>query len=421
MIDLLLIHPPHRMSISGLTLPTLSAFLKSKGYKVVYDEHTDSYESIVRQISFLKPRYIGISVPYTFFAPNAINLIKVLKKHFDIPIVVGGSHVSICPEDFKDADYVCQGYGEKYLLGLLQGVDNGVGVNLDDIPTVFSKDNVKIRVDGFRYLRYMSSRGCVFDCSFCSNKLLSNGKVIYRDIDKVVKDFIFYKKVKKISRIVFNDETFTLNKDRAIRLCEGIKDIGISWWCQTRSNLVDDELADVMKHSGCIGISFGVESGDSKVLKDCSKGISLKSVINGISILHSYGIKVYGGFIIGFPSDTKSSIYNTLGFAISSSLDYAGFGLMMPFPGTKVREQAIKDGGFMVDDYSQYYSSRVLYIPTGLEGVDVRRFQLYCQGRFLLSSLRRFYNGSIGTLCQEGWKPKVSLVRKIMYGVSHEF
>jgi len=417
MIDLLLVHPPHKMSISGLTLPTLSEFLISKGFKVVYNEHTFSYDSIVRQVKFFKPRFIGISVPYTFFAPNAIELIGILKKCFDIPVVVGGSHVTICPEDFKDADFVCKGYGERYLLNLLQGVNNGTGINLNDIPTVYSEDNIKTRVNGLRYMRYMSSRGCVFDCSFCSNKLLSNGKVIYRDIDRVVSDFVFYKNIKKVDRIVFNDETFTLNRDRAIRLCEGIKDLNIHWWCQTRSNLVDDELAGVMKKAGCEGVSFGVESGDERVLMDCSKGVDLESVNNGIDVFHNNDIDVYGGFIIGFPSDTKESINNTLDFAINSELDYAGFGLMMPFPGTKVREQALKDGGFMIDDYGQYFSSRVLYIPSGLAGVDLRRFQLHCQGKFLLSSFNRFYNGSFGSLNQKGWKSKANFVRKLIYGI----
>jgi len=194
-------------------------------------------------------------------------------------------------------------------------------------------------------------------------------------------------------------------------------DMGLHWWCQTRANLIDDELAALMVKAGCEGISFGVESGDEDVLRDSDKAVTLDDIRHGVRVCHNAGLPVYGGFIIGHPSDTVCSVVNSMLFSVSSGLDYAGFGLMMPFPGTRVREQALLDGGIVCDDWARYYAGEVLYVPPGLRGVDVRCLPWRAHGRFLWSSGHRLFLGLQGYCRMSGWRSKADFVRRLCYGL----
>lgn len=414
-IDLLLVHPPHPKGMCGLTLPTLQQYLCSKGFSVVALERNKTHLDIEKAITEYKPRFVGISVPYSFYAVSALQLLRSLKSKYHIPIIVGGAHVTICPNDFKEADYICIGYGENYLLNLLSSKQPIPGLDMNDLPTIICNDK-NLLCNGLYYNRYIGSRGCVFNCSFCSNNILSNGRIHHRDVDKVIDDLILLKS-KGFNRIVFHDEVFTINKKRVKQLCQGILDnnLDIHWWCQTRANLLDDELASIMSKAGCDGISFGVESGDENVLLSCSKEVELASVILSIKHCHDYNMLAYGGFIIGFPSDTTQTVKNTTNFACSSNLDYAGFGLMMPFPGTKVREQAIVNNEKICPDLSKYYAGQILYIPSGLKNLNLKKLQLSCDGKFIRSSFHRLLLSGIYYFKQGNLKAIADFVRRICY------
>lgn len=418
MIDLLLCLPPHHRALQGLTLPTLKQYLESKGFTIWTIEKPQNNEEIIDFVQTYQPRFIGISVPFTFYYPSALKLIGILKLVTDIPIIVGGAHATIRPQDFPTADYICKGYGEQYLYRLLSGQQPTPGLDMDDMPCITSRENIETACNGVRCMRYMSSRGCVFNCSFCPNKLLSGNRIHYRSLEKVIDDLHEFKK-QNITKLWFNDETFTLKRERTMNLCEQMinDNLKFSWWCQTRANLIDEELIQTMHKAGCFGISFGVESGDERVLQDCNKGVTLTDILTATKLCREKNVLSYGGFIIGHPGDTMKSVKRSVEFSCESKLDYAGFGLMMPFPGTRVREQALQDGGIVCNDYSKYHVGEILYIPPGLNNVDLKKVLWWSCGKFMNSSIRRLWLNGVGYTRQKGWKPKADFMRRICYGI----
>lgn len=401
-----------------MTLPTLKAYLVSKGFSVVTMERVNNNQEVFDAVEQYNPRFIGISVPFTFYGPSGQCLLHELKQKTCIPVVVGGAHATVCPDEFKEADFVCHGHGENYLLGLLSGKPPVPGVNMDDLPTIIDKEMQDDYNDGQQYYRYLSARGCVFNCNFCSIKYLSDGRVHFRSIPLVIEDLKRFQ-AEGIERVVFCDECFTINRKRTEELCHRMIDEGIRirWVCVTRANLIDESLARLMHQAGCWFVGFGVESADPDQMKKIGKGIPLDGIKKGISECHKAGLQVYGGFIIAFPGDTLVSIGRSVRFACSSGLDYAGFGPLFPFPGTRVRQEALSHGGWMEQDWSRYHVGRITYVPRSLCRVDLLELVWGCYGYFYLSSLRRFWVNWLGFARQRGWRAKADFVRRCMYGV----
>lgn len=421
MIDLLLVLPAHCESQPSLTLPTLEKYLTIKGFKIVTYALQDNND-ILHLVKFLQPRYVGVSVPFTFYAQSAVELIQLIKNNTRVPIVVGGVHVCVCPDEFKEADYVCTGYGEQYLEKLLTGVNPVAGVDMDELPTIFVPNSFDVTPDGQQYIRYLGSRGCVFNCYFCSNKRLSGGRIRYRSIKKVVNDLYHFKK-HGVDGVSFCDETFTIDRGRTMELCNSIIDnnVDIRWWCMTRVNLIDDKLIRTMKQAGCIGISFGVETGDEEILRESCKGINLDDVTRAVSICKNNDIGCYGGFILGHPHDTIQSVNKTLNFACDSKLDYASFSSMCPYPGTRVRSIAEMEGGLLTSDWGCYHYRNIVYQPPGLKNIDLLRLRLYCQGRFIRSNKDRFIHNLSNTIKSKGWRIKADMMRKLFYSLSIKY
>lgn len=417
MIDLLLVHPYHPKAMYYMTLPSLKQYLESKGFSVVTMEMINDNHDVLDAIKKHNPRFVGISLPFTLFGPSGQELIKIIKQECDIPIVVGGAHATICPDEFKEADYICHRAGEQYLLNLLSGVDPVPGCDMDDLPWIYIKEG-DVYPDGHVHLRYLSARGCPFNCNFCSIKYLADGRVSFRSVPKVLDDLKKFVDA-GMTHMIFCDECFTINRKRTKEMCNGIIESGLDfkWFCVTRANLLSYDLALLMKKAGCWGVGFGIESANPILMERIGKKITLDEMCQGIKSAHKAGLQVYGGFIIGFPEDTLESINMSLRFAIDSGLDFAGFGPLFPFPGTRVRDEAIQHGGYMCDDWSEYHYGSITYIPKSMEGVNLLHTVWHCHGRFMISSLRRFWLSAIKYARQRGWRPKAEFARRIFYGV----
>ena len=405
MTDIVLTYPDCNVSFLS-SIPVLMSYLKRHGVDVVYSE------SPVTAVRDLNPRFVGVSIPFSYMALKARHLILYLKHKFPlIKVIVGGVHPTVCPDDFRDiADYVCVGEGEQYLVDLIKDRDSsGCGfidldnVGLPDWDATGSKPFVTLPT-GKKAVVYSGSRGCPFDCSFCSNHLISKKRVRYRSIDLFVSD------VKELidkydTRVFeFRDETFTIHKKRVIDLCEKLKPLGIQFWCQTRVNLVDDEILGCMKQAGCIGLSFGIESGNSKVLEQINKCITLDEAEKGINLCKKHGLVTYCGFILGHPFDTVNSVDDTIRFADSLDPDYVGFSIMCPYPGSMAFDYVRKHGGLLTEDFSKYHTPNVVYQAPGLKGIDLHWLKDYAETFFYSKRLRQRYNQMV---YRPGWKPKI--------------
>jgi len=113
--------------------------------------------------------------------------------------------------------------------------------------------------------------------------------------------------------------------------------------CNAHAGTVDEEMALILKYSGCIRVKFGVESGNENILKEMGKGITKEKVVNTIKIFKRVKLETLAFFIFGHPNETPRSIFETIKFAIKVNADLNAIGIMIPYPGTKIWELA-KDG-----------------------------------------------------------------------------
>ena len=155
--------------------------------------------------------------------------------------------------------------------------------------------------------------------------------------------------------ITFYDDVFTLDKKRVYAICEELdkRGIDVPWTCETRVNLVNKELVERMKKSGCYLIAYGVESGNQTILGNLKKDILLEQVTRAFEITHEVGIQTVAYFMIGSPGETPETIKETIDLAKKLDPDFAQFSISTPFPGTELFNLANSDG-LVSKDWDDY-------------------------------------------------------------------
>ncbi len=357
-----------------------------------------------------QPDIIGVSIPFSLTLKPALEIIRRCRDLFtDAWIVSGGAHATLCPEDLVgECDYVVMGEGEDPLTRIIQAFQHrkksrnipGIAYSTGDGVVKNPRQKLASVVMGspdwsdYDLTPFLSpciygsskkgftiytSKGCPYNCSYCSNHLLWNKKIIYRDLDEVFAEIQYLQQTYNIEQFAIGDDLFTIDRANVIDFCEMVekKQLGLEWTFQTRANLVKDrDMLVRMRKAGAKAVSIGIESGNADVLQT-NKKISLETIVNAVKMIKSAGLLVYSGFIIGFPEDTIDTVWDTIRFPDELDIDSPGFQLMVPYPKTRVRDKALKEGGILTNDFSKYTTYGVVYVPPGLKGYDllaIRKF-----------------------------------------------
>lgn len=394
--NILLVNPfvPGIVLAPPLGLGFLATFLAKNNYNVKIIDLAIDKLSLEKLSGRIKNEEIGI-VGITMITPAVNEVMKIIDflktESPDLKIVVGGAHASIRPiETFnlnKNIDFLVIGEGEKALLEIANFI-NRIG-NFDNAQGIAYRDNEKtIFKEGINYLddlesfpvldrkliefhKYsnlmfsskkpvtsmMISRGCPYMCIYCS-KPVTGSRVRERRVESVIEEIRMLKEQYCVKELVFYDDVFTFNRNKVIKLCEEMINNGfdISWKCETRVNLVDEELLKTMKNAGCYLIAYGIESGTQKMLNYLKKGITLEQVRNAINLTKKVGIKTQGYFMIGVPTENEEDIIQTINFAKSLPLDICQFSIATPYPGTELYDIA-KERGITVENSKLIYST----------------------------------------------------------------
>ena len=381
-MKILLLSPPTNSAIKsviGVTGPPLGlaylasmARLQGEDVKIIDSLAMDyTFDDVEREIKKFDPDLVGITST-TSMMPDAYNVASISKKYNrDIKVVMGGPHVTFTPDltltESEDVDFVISGEGEiifsnllHYLKGKMDIKDinglayrnNGVKVNKPE-PLIKNVDEIplpaidllpmeKYKADGKKFGTIMTSRGCPYNCIFCSSSL-QFGKIwrghsterVMSELRRLVDEF-------GIHEIEFLDDTFTLNLKRAIEISKRIKADGldIRWSASARVNLFNDEIAKAMRDGGAHTIYFGIESGNQQTLDFIGKGIKLDQAISSVQKGNSAGLNTLGSFIIGFPNDTVEDVRNTIKFSKKVRVKLAQFTIATPYPGTRLWDLA---------------------------------------------------------------------------------
>ena len=424
-MNVLLINPPGKVSFVSPPLGILyiAAALKEAGHTVtVLDfalEQLDNI-SLSKVINENDIRMVGISV-VTPKVYQAIELAEYIKKeHPSITIATGGPHATLVPErllkDCASIDYVVQGEGELRLNALIERLESRANPEgLDGIaflrdgelintpPTSFISDLNALPmpdrelIDIERYSNYlktsaspattmMTSRGCPYRCIYCS-KPVTGEKLRVTTPKKVIKELLHLKNEYGIKEIIFYDDSFTLNKRRAMEICDLMIEnkLDIKWQCETRVNLVTEELLQKMKDAGCYMVAFGIESGSDRVLKILKKGVTTEQVERAMGFAKKVGIHVVGYFMLGIPGETVDEIKETIRFAKKLNPDYAQFAVATAFPGTELYKMAKADNKIN-DDWS-----KSIYALGGKPAVSLSDVPIDTLDEYVKKAYRAFY------------------------------
>ncbi|MBI4043505.1 MAG: radical SAM protein [Candidatus Diapherotrites archaeon] len=338
-------------------------------HEVRYLDMNLSKKPIEDELQAFNPDFVALT-SYAVNFPEAVRVAKSIKSNnLNTKIILGGHHALQCGrqivEQYPEFDFVLRGEGEFSFRDLVNGkspleipgllfkannqvIDNGSAMvpNLDSIqfpareivdPKDYSESPIYYLNEPHTFL--LSSRGCIHECTFCdyANKDPLRG----RSAENVLAELrVMQRQGYKDFRII--DELFSYSKPRVKQICEGMakEKMDFSWHCQTRADLLDDEMLDKMAGAGCFSIQMGVETGSQRVMDKIKKRLTLETVQKGVDMVKSHGMKAYGSFMLGFPFETDEERYQTIEFAKSLNLDMAFFSIVTPLPGTELWKES---------------------------------------------------------------------------------
>ena len=344
---------------------------------------------------------IGIALGFSFEWPTCRDLMNAVRKKFPKALLIGGGeHITAVPiQSLEDSaiDIGVLGEGEETAVEIAIAVSKN-RLNPKEIPGIVFRDklgNIHInerrprkrnlddialpawdlmpienyleRGYGFgvnrgRSMPMMASRGCPYQCTFCSNPSMWTTRWIARNPDLLLDEMQLYQEIYNIENFDFYDLTAIVKKSWIVDFCEKIEERNMTFTWQlpsgTRSEAIDTEVAALLYKSGCRNMSYSPESGSVGVLERIKKKISLDSVINSIDASFTNKMNIKTNIIFGFPDETLKEIFESYRFiirmAIAGAYDISIWGFS-PYPGSELFSHISTTGKLKMDD--AYYDS----------------------------------------------------------------
>jgi radical SAM superfamily enzyme YgiQ (UPF0313 family) len=394
-------------------------------------------EQIKTRILEIKPDIVGIHSNFTMYYPDAREVAEVVRETLPhCRILLGGAHATMEANSIVDsrvADIVVRGEGEMTIFELLQAFKNktplnevlGLTYRADDGTLVKTADRPlwkqieelpfpawhKLNMD--IYAKYskasspfsknhptaslITSRGCPFDCVFCSTKNMWRKKWRADSAEKVVEEIEFLAKNYGIKEIIIQDDNFIADKRRVHKICDLLieKKLGVSLHDPAGFTVwtVDEELLIKMKKAGFYRVLFPVETGSEKTMKYINKPVILSEVPQKVRFANQLGFWTQSNFIIGFPYETKEDVLETIQYAFNSGFDFAAFLIAQPFAGAEMyntfRDEGLMEGARM-DKRSIFYKTQ--FNTKYLKAEEIQKLRDYAASRYLLNRLKFLAN-----------------------------
>lgn len=382
-VKILFIDPPGTVPGVNTGLGYLAAALKKSGHEVRvldfnnYPEHQEG-----RLITELKSGYdvIGFSVKFNTIR-DSVRLAGLAKKHSSgCTLVAGGPGVTVegCGflGEYPVFDYAFRGESENSFVEFSAFLEEKR--TLEEIPGICYKNNGKIDstasfliediesipfpdysdFDFFNMQKYnypmVTSRGCPYNCSYCSVRLISGRKFRARTASHVVEELAQAKERYNIKQFEIVDDTFTQDVERAKDICRELirRDLRLSWLCPNgiRADRTDEELFQLMWQSGCREVWIGVESLNEEVFELIKKGEKIEDIVRALKNAKKANLRIGAFFIIGLPNSTYEKDLETLRKAMNLGLDICTWSIATPMPQTTLKEW-VEIHGKLLDDY----------------------------------------------------------------------
>ncbi len=290
---------------------------------------------------------------------------EIKKLYPTASVVVGGPHATPLAREMlthhREIDGVCIGESELTFLDLLDRLQRGEGMAgipgmayragdrvelAPERPALEELDGLASPHDYFDTHIVMTSRGCPWRCTFCGAEA-SWGRGYRAQSVPYVLDAL-EKAVARapVKMIQIKDDTFTTNRKRVVTLCKGIRERGLRflWSCDTRVDVLGDDLLREMRLAGCERLSLGVESGSQKILDAIDKKITPDEIIESSALAKKYGIKVRYYMMVGNRGETRETIEETMRFLERAKPHQYIFACLSVYPGTRDFDAAVEAG-----------------------------------------------------------------------------
>jgi radical SAM superfamily enzyme YgiQ (UPF0313 family) len=396
----------------------LGTMMKNRGWDV------EIFVEEMREIDFdiiESADLVGIST-ITSTAPRAYAIADRVRGK-GVPVIMGGPHVTFMAEEaLQHADFVIRGEGEQTLMAFINAWEKGEGFadipnlsyrdghtvihnplrpfvkNLDQIPSpdLSLLKSSRKGISGLSSIPVQTSRGCPFDCSFCSVTGMFGKKYRFRSTENIIQELRRYDNRKNV--IFFYDDNFTADRRRAKELLEAMirERFKFKWTTQVRADVAKDlELVRLMKKSGCHTLYIGFESVNPESLKAMKKRQTVQEIAEAIKVLRRHRIGIHGMFVYGFDEDDWKTVKQTVKFAKRSRLNSTQFLILTPLPGSEFYDKMRRENRIQFHDWALYDAHHVVFRPARLSLFDLQRAQIFSHKKFysLKESAKKILKG----------------------------
>lgn len=355
-----------------LGIALIAAVLEKQGYDVsIIDANAENLklDDVCSRLMQVKPDIVAISCNYSPLHNPTLDIARMVKEEFDIPVIIGGNHATALAEYIislgDNIDYIVRGEGEVILPDLLDALHNKKDLKdikgltyrnkalvisnedaqlIDDLDTIPLPAYHLLKMNLYGRYNIIAGRGCPYNCSYCASNVIFRHIVRYRSAKHVVDEIELLLSNYGNKRFWFSDDTFTHNTKYVNELLDEMmrRNIKIDWSCVTRVNTMSKELSISkkllinMKKAGCKYISYGIESGNMEMLCKMNKRISLEDIDIALKITKEVGIDIYLFFLVGNFNENWDSIVDSYRLIMETKPTGASFAIVVPLPGTKM-------------------------------------------------------------------------------------
>ena len=410
---------------TNITCPTIAAAMPDGLDIEIIDMYVQkiNYESIKADIVLV--------TTLTTYAPVAFDVARELKKR-GMTVIVGGVHAVVMPDECQQHfDAVAIGEAELLIDEILSDFKNG---NLKKrYITTEQMDLTKCRIPRYDLLKLykysfiaiMASKGCSFDCDFCSSRLVTGAGFRHKTVEQVINEIRYLQQLHEKDPLVpssffFADSNLYTDRGFLIELLNALIPFKLIHWGLFASiNIAnDDEVLDLLEKANCKIIQIGFESVNPASLKNVNKKqnnpLKYKEVLEKLACR---GINAYGSFIFGFDDDEISVFNETLTAIEEANFIIASFFTLTPFPGTRVYQRLSDEGRILHNNWSKYDMEQVVYQPKMMSVEELKDGKKYVIMKSagperLLKCLERFNELS-------GKKPRLKTYEKIVLIIAY--
>ena len=414
---------PNLHIFSHFPLPRLGTILlgtlmKNRGWEVeifIEEMRKIDYE-IIKDADL-----VGIST-ITPTAPRAYAIADRIRE-MGIPVIMGGPHVTYLAEEaLGHADFVIRGEGEQALMELIDARENGGDYsevsnlsyrkdreiihnpkqppadNLDSLPypdfSLLKRDQPT--KGGRSTIPVLTSRGCPFDCSFCSVTGMFGKKYRFRSAENVLAELRQYNSRRNM--IFFYDDNFTANRKRTKELLEGMirEKFKFHWTTQVRADVAKDvDLVKLMKRAGCHTLYIGFETVNPDSLEEMKKKQTVEEITQAVKVLRKNRIHIHGMFVYGFDHDDWKTVKKTVRFAKKAKLNTTQFLILTPAPGSEFYEKVASENRIQFRDWTLYDGHHAVFRPARFSIFDLQKAQIFSHKKFysMKQTVKKFFKG----------------------------